>query len=118
MFRIQRNNKGVTSTMKKTDNLSSLSEWQKIVAAEVESRGGYYPPLVCLAALTEEVGELAREVNHRQGIKCKRGENADFAAEEAGDVLFTLICLANQLNINLDQQLSLTVDKWLKRQQD
>jgi NTP pyrophosphatase (non-canonical NTP hydrolase) len=64
---------------------------------------GYFTPLTNLARLTEEVGELAREINHRFGQKPKKSEEApgDLAGE-LGDILFVVICLANSQGIDLD----------------
>src|SRR5512136_61202 len=64
---------------------------------------GYFHPLTNLARLTEEVGEFAREVNHRFGQKPKKPEEeqADLAMEMA-DILFVLICMANREGIDLD----------------
>ncbi|WP_061213668.1 nucleotide pyrophosphohydrolase [Syntrophomonas wolfei] len=94
-----------------------LNDWQKKIDEYMRETAGYYQPLVCLAALSEEVGELAREINHKHGIKKKRTEEQDYIAEEMGDVLFTLICLANQLDVDLNSQLETTVTKWWSRQQ-
>lgn len=64
---------------------------------------GYFPPLTMLARLTEEVGELARELNHRFGEKPKKPTEADGdLALELGDILFVIICLANAQGIDLD----------------
>jgi len=63
---------------------------------------GYFQPLTNLARLTEEVGELAREVNHRFGQKTKKPEEADGdMAMEMADILFVLICMANREGIDL-----------------
>ena len=64
---------------------------------------GYFHPLTNLARLTEEVGEFAREVNHRFGQKPKKPEEADAdLAMEMADILFVLICMANREGIDLD----------------
>jgi NTP pyrophosphatase (non-canonical NTP hydrolase) len=65
---------------------------------------GYFHPLTNLARLSEEVGELAREVNHRFGQKTKKKEEpeGDLGMEMA-DVLFVVICMANREGIDLDQ---------------
>ncbi|MDO8647607.1 MAG: nucleotide pyrophosphohydrolase [Candidatus Diapherotrites archaeon] len=65
---------------------------------------GYWPPLAIISRLTEETGELAREVNHRFGPKKKKSteENAE-VADEIADVIFTLCCLANSQGIDLDE---------------
>jgi NTP pyrophosphatase (non-canonical NTP hydrolase) len=64
---------------------------------------GYFHPLTNMARLSEEVGELAREVNHRFGQKTKKREEpeGDLAMEMA-DILFVLICMANREGIDLD----------------
>jgi len=64
---------------------------------------GYFPPLTNLARLSEEVGELAREINHRFGEKTKKKDEADGdLALELADILFVVICLANSQHIDLD----------------
>ena len=63
---------------------------------------GYFHPLTNLARLTEEVGELAREVNHRFGQKTKKPEEAEGdMGMEMADILFVLICMANREGIDL-----------------
>ena len=67
---------------------------------------GYWPPMHNLARLMEEVGELARELNHRYGSKPKRPEEPDQdLAMELADVLFVLVCLANQTGVDLSEAL-------------
>jgi NTP pyrophosphatase (non-canonical NTP hydrolase) len=64
---------------------------------------GYFDPLTNVARLAEEVGELAREVNHRFGRKTKkRDEPEGDLAMEMADILFVLICMANREGIDLD----------------
>lgn len=63
---------------------------------------GYFSPLAMLARMTEEVGELAREVNHRFGPKPKKPDEAENSIElELGDILFITVCFANSLGIDL-----------------
>jgi NTP pyrophosphatase (non-canonical NTP hydrolase) len=80
---------------------------------------GYFPPLVNLARLTEEVGELAREMNHRFGPKRKRADEpeGDLALELA-DVLFVLVVLSNQLEIDLQEAVERTMEKYRVRDAD
>ena len=63
---------------------------------------GYFQPLTNMARLSEEVGELAREVNHRFGQKTKKKEEpeGDLGMEMA-DILFVIICMANREGIDL-----------------
>lgn len=64
---------------------------------------GYFPPLANVARLAEEVGELAREINHQFGPKPKKpGEPAGSVPMELADILFVVICLANSQQIDLD----------------
>jgi NTP pyrophosphatase (non-canonical NTP hydrolase) len=73
---------------------------------------GYFPPLVNVARLAEEVGELAREVNHRFGPKTKKpDEAAGSIAMELADILFVVICLANSQAIDLDDAFSQVMAK-------
>jgi len=82
-------------------------------------REGYFPPLVNLARLTEEVGELARELNHRHGPKRKKPEEAEGSvAGELGDILFVVVVLANQLDIDLDEAFERTLAKYEVRDAD
>ena len=65
---------------------------------------GYFSPLTNLARLTEETGELAREINHRFGEKTKKpGEPEGDLAMELADILFVIVCLANSQKIDLDE---------------
>lgn len=65
---------------------------------------GYFKPLEILARLTEETGEVAREVNHLFGPKKKKlGEAKPHLDEELADVIYTVICLANSQKIDLDK---------------
>jgi NTP pyrophosphatase (non-canonical NTP hydrolase) len=77
---------------------------------------GYFPPLVNLARLTEEVGELAREMNHRFGPKKKKADEAEGdIGLELGDIVFVCVVLANQLEIDLDDAVAATLAKYRVR---
>ncbi|HJR15799.1 MAG TPA: nucleotide pyrophosphohydrolase [Gemmatimonadales bacterium] len=80
---------------------------------------GYFHPLTNMARLAEEVGELAREVNHRFGQKTKKGEEpeGDLAMEMA-DILFVLICMANREGIDLDDAFDRAMRKVETRDQN
>ena len=73
---------------------------------------GYFHPLTNMARLTEEVGELAREINHRFGEKTKKREEpkGDMAMEIA-DILFVLICIANREGIDLQAAFDRMMEK-------
>lgn len=83
----------------------SLTESQRRVDAWVSQfEEGYFDPLTNLARLSEEVGELARELNHRFGQKTKKaGEPEGDIAMELADILFVLICIANREGIDLEE---------------
>ncbi|MGH7537920.1 MAG: nucleotide pyrophosphohydrolase [Gemmatimonadales bacterium] len=73
---------------------------------------GYFSPLSNLARLSEEVGELAREINHRFGQKTKKpGEAQGDLAMELADILFVVICLANSQQIDLDAAFETMMEK-------
>jgi len=77
---------------------------------------GYWPPLVNLARLVEEVGELARELNHRFGSKTKRPEEPEQdLALELADILFVLLVMANQQKIDLSDALEEVLEKYRLR---
>jgi len=80
---------------------------------------GYFKPFEILARLTEEVGELAREINHKFGPKKKKAtEKTKEISDEIGDIIFTLTCLANSLDIDLDKSFKKVMDKVYKRDKD
>lgn len=83
----------------------SLGEIQREVDTYISQfKEGYFSPLSMLARMSEEVGELAREVNHHFGEKPKRLDEADNSIElELGDILFITVCFANSLGIDLTE---------------
>ena len=85
---------------------------------------GYFDPLTNMVRLSEEVGELAREINHRFGRKTKKpGEAEGDLGGEMADILFVLICLANREGIDLqaafDRMMAKVeqrdADRWTRR---
>lgn len=98
----------------------TLAEAQRAVDAWIgEFEEGYWPPLANLARLVEEVGELARELNHRHGPKRKRADEPgqDLALEMA-DTLFVLIALANEQKIDLTTAFERVLEKYRVRDAD
>jgi NTP pyrophosphatase (non-canonical NTP hydrolase) len=80
---------------------------------------GYWPPLSNLARLTEEVGELARLMNHRFGHKPKKPDEPEQElALELADVLFVLLVIANEQGIDLEEALERTLEKYRTRDAD
>ena len=89
----------------------TLSQLQAAVDAII-SPWGYWSPLANLARLTEEVGELAREINHAHGPKAKKASEAPGRVEEElADVLFVVLTLANSMNIDLTAALERVLTK-------
>src|SRR5436305_13617718 len=84
-----------------------------------EWQSDYWTPLSSLARLTEEVGELAREINHRYGEKPKKvSEGQGDIAIEIGDILFILASLANSIGVDLDSALDGVMAKYQRRDND
>ena len=80
---------------------------------------GYWPPLANLARHVEEVGELAREINHRYGQKTKKPDEPEGnLAMEIADILFVLICIANREGIDLQEAFDRMMDKVERRDAD
>ena len=98
----------------------SLTEDQRRVDAWISQfEEGYFHPLTNLARLTEEVGELAREINHRFGQKTKKKDEAEGdLGMELADILFVLICIANREGIDLDQAFERMMAKVESRDRD
>ena len=79
----------------------------------------YFSPLAMLARLTEELGELAREVNHYYGEKPKKiTEKEKTIEEELGDLQFVIMCLANSLHIDLEEAHNRVMHKFNTRDKD
>jgi len=98
----------------------ALKEIQKEVDTWINQyKIGYWKPHEILARLTEETGELAREINHIYGPKKKKSsEELKDLSDEIADVIFTLSCLANSLNIDLDEAFKRTMNKYYGRDKD
>jgi NTP pyrophosphatase (non-canonical NTP hydrolase) len=95
----------------------TIAEAQRAVDAWIgQFEEGYWPPLSNLARLVEEVGELARELNHRYGHKPKKADEPEQdLALELADILFVLIAIANEQKIDLDEAFSRVLEKYRVR---
>ena len=94
-----------------------ISEAQKTVDAWIKKYGvRYFNELTNTAMLMEEVGEVARIMARRYGEQSEKesDKNKDLG-DEMADVLFVLICLANQTGIDLEKSLKKNLDKKTKR---
>lgn len=89
-----------------------VDEWIKTIGVR------YFNELTNLAMLTEEVGELARIIARRYGEQSEKesDKNKDLA-DEMADVLFVLICLANQTGVDLTEALEKNLEKKTQRDQ-
>ena len=105
----------------------SLKDAQTRVDAWISQfEEGYFHPLTNMARLSEEVGELAREVNHRFGQKTKKvTEPEGNLGMEMADILFVLICMANREGIDLQSAFDKMMEKvetrdghrWVKKRE-
>lgn len=98
----------------------TMKDMQKEVDVYISQfKEGYFSPLAMMARLTEEMGELAREVNHYYGEKPKKTtEKERTIEEELGDVLFVMICMANSLQIDLETAHNIVMNKFNTRDKD
>ena len=95
----------------------TISEAQKLVDDWIKTYGvRYFNELTNMAQLTEEVGEVARIIARRYGEQSEKesDKNKDLG-DEMADVLWVLICLANQTGVNLEDALKKNLDKKTKR---
>lgn len=96
-----------------------LVYWQQEIDRITQKQGGYWHPLSILARLTEEVGEVARLLNHLYGEKPKKlTEARQELDEEIADVLYALVCLANREGIDLDKAMATVLNKAKTRDKD
>jgi len=91
----------------------TIEEAQKMVDRWIQEYGvKYFSELTNMAILTEEVGEVARIIARKYGDQSfKAGENQQSLSDELADVLFVLICLANQTGVDLSEALARNLEK-------
>lgn len=91
----------------------TIQEAQEKVDAWIKKYGvRYFNELTNMALLTEEVGELARIIARKYGEQSfKKSDKKIILEEEMADVLFVLICLANQTGVNLTDALIKNIEK-------
>ena len=94
----------------------TLKEAQQQVDQWIKEYGvRYFSELTNMAVLTEEVGELARVMARRYGDQSFKPGETDNLEEELADVLWVLICLANQTNVDLTEAFRKSLEKKTKR---
>jgi NTP pyrophosphatase (non-canonical NTP hydrolase) len=90
-----------------------VDQWIKTIGVR------YFSELTNLGILMEEVGELSRIMVRKYGEQSFKGEEKDKAlADEMADVLWVLICLANQTGVNLTEALQQNIEKKTLRDKD
>ena len=94
----------------------TLSEVQQQADAWIHTYGvRYFNELTNMAVLTEEVGELARVIARTYGEQSFKEGEVPNLAEEMADVLWVLVCMANQMGIDLTEAWRHTIEKKTKR---
>jgi len=95
----------------------TLNHAQQIVDDWIKTNGvRYFNELTNMAILTEEVGEVARIMARKYGEQSeKESDKKHNLEDELADVLFVLICIANQTGVNLTEALEKNLDKKTKR---
>ena len=98
----------------------TIKEAQKVVDKWIKTVGvRYYSELTNMAMLMEEVGEVARIFSRTYGDQSfKKSDEGKDLADELADVLFVLICLANQTGVDLTTALQKNLEKKTKRDKD
>ena len=79
---------------------------------------GYFPPLLMLARLTEEAGEVARVLAHQNGKTPKAGEEEGDLELELADLLFVMVCMANERGLSLERGFERMMHKVETRDKD
>ena len=94
----------------------TFKEAQEAVDQWIKTYGvRYFSELTNMAVLTEEVGELARVIARKYGDQSFKEGEKDNLGEEMADILWVLICLANQTGMDLAEELQKSIEKKTKR---
>ncbi len=94
----------------------TIAEAQQSVDRWIKTYGvRYFSELTNMACLTEEVGELARLIARKYGDQSFKPGEKDDLSEEMADVLWVLICLANQTGVDLTEALQKSIEKKTRR---
>ena len=97
----------------------TLEEAQKEVDSWIKTYGvRYFSELTNMTVRTEEVGELARVMARKYGDQSFKQGEKDNLADEMADVLWVLICLANQTGVNLTEAFRQNLEKKTNRDKD
>lgn len=94
----------------------TIKEAQNIVDQWIKEYGvRYFSELTNMAILTEEVGELARVIARKYGDQSFKNGEKENLGEEMADVLWVLLCLANQTGVDLTEELKKSIEKKTQR---
>ena len=94
----------------------TIKEAQLVVDQWIKEYGvRYFSELTNMAVLTEEVGELARVIARKYGDQSFKAGEKENLGEEMADVLWVLLCLANQTGVDLTKELEKSIEKKTKR---
>jgi NTP pyrophosphatase (non-canonical NTP hydrolase) len=94
----------------------TIHEAQEAVEQWIKEYGvRYFSELTNMAVLTEEVGELARVMARKYGDQSFKPGERDNLGEEMADVLWVLLCLANQTGVDLTEELQKSIEKKTRR---
>ncbi len=97
----------------------TIKEAQQAVDQWIKEYGvRYFSELTNMAVLTEEVGELARVMARKYGDQSFKPGEKDNLGDEMADVLWVLLCLANQTGVDLTEELKKNLEKKTKRDKD
>ena len=97
----------------------TIQEAQESVDKWIKTYGvRYFNELTNMALLTEEVGELARIVARKYGEQSFKEDEKEDISEEMADVLWVLICLANQTGVDLTEAFRQSIEKKTRRDKD
>lgn len=99
--------------------IMTIQEAQKLVDGWIKQYGvRYFNELTNLAILTEEVGELARVMARKYGEQSFKPGEKDNLGDELADILWVLLCIANQTGINLTEEFQKNIEKKTTRDKD
>ena len=102
-----------------TDNDITLREAQRLVDEWIHTYGvRYFSELTNMAVLTEEVGEMARIMARKYGDQSFKEGEKDSLGDEMADVLWVLLCIANQTGTDLTEELRRNIEKKTRRDKD
>lgn len=97
----------------------TIREAQQTVDEWIKTYGvRYFSELTNMAVLTEEVGELARVIARKYGDQSFKAGEKDNLGDEMADVLWVLLCLANQTGVDLTEELKKNIEKKTKRDKE